>query len=127
MINYLALCENVSTILISYLLTLISSNCIDINSSYYFLLNQCYLISKEKKGKKGKAARPSLVGNSLTEIEKELKAIEEDEEKKSHKSTTNDSSSEDDSDEDATGVIGKCLTFLKNFIRLDINATYDIT
>ena len=63
----------------------------------------------EKKGKKGKAARPSLIGNTLTEIEKELKAIEEDarKEKRNNKSKMNSTSTEEDSDSEATGVIGK--------------------
>ena len=73
-------------------------------SNYKFQFN-----FKEKKGKKGKAARPSLIGNTLTEIEKELKAIEEDarKEKRNNKSKMNSTSTEEDSDSEATGVIGK--------------------
>ena len=45
----------------------------------------------------------------MVEIEKELKAIEEDarKEKRNNKSKMNSTSSEDDSDSEATGVIGK--------------------
>ena len=67
---------------------------------------------KEKKGLKGKAARPSVSDNSLVEIEKELKAIEEDaiKEKRNNKSKQNDSSSEDDSDSDMLGKCQKIIT-----------------
>ena len=72
-------------------------------------INNFQFVFKEKKGKRGKAARPSLVGNTLVEIEKELKAIEEDarKEKRNNKSKMNSTSTEEDSDSEATGVIGK--------------------
>ena len=63
----------------------------------------------EKKGKRGKGARPSLVTGKLVEIEKELKAIEEDAviKRNNNKSKMNDSSHDEDSEEDTTGTIGK--------------------
>ena len=71
----------------------------------------CYIIDfsiskTEKKGKRGKAARPSIVGNRLTEIENEIKAIEEDARQEKIRNEANDSSSEDDSEDDGRGKLG---------------------
>ena len=62
----------------------------------------------EKKGKKGKGARASLVSGKLVEIEKELKAIEEDAviKRNNDKSKANDSSHDDDPEDETTGTIG---------------------
>ena len=62
----------------------------------------------EKKGKKGKAARPSITGK-LVEIENELKAIEEDS-INVNKNKTNESSPDDDSENDATGTMGNSFS-----------------
>ena len=71
-----------------------------------------YSFILEKKGKRGKAARPSLVGNRLTEIENELKAIEEDAIHEKRTNNKGDSSLEEDSDDEVTNYIGKEIVFL---------------
>ena len=68
--------------------------------TWHIVLYNFFDISKtEKKENTGHSARPSIVCNRLTEIENELKAIEEDEKDESHKNKMSHSSLEDESED----------------------------